>query len=305
MILHAVRAPALTAILLVAATTAAQSQIGGLLKKGKDAAAGKATDAAVAQVPPQKVDVLPCAVTYEQLDALEKGLQAELDAAPAAKKEAEDRQKAAETEQKAYDKAMDDYNRKNASYNACRDKVLNDPAANRKAEEASAKAEAESRKAGQIDEAALEAQAQRAQAAAEKVANGTATAADRQVLADFQATMAGIQKSGNAAIAAHGEVSALSKEQQERLARCGEEPKQPVSPSALGWSPERVVLEKGAKAAGMDPETYRVVRDCAIKSANLRLSNKNYSDADANRMNGKLESIQKTMNAMRAAKVPI
>jgi hypothetical protein len=299
------RAVSLTAILLTATVATGQAQIGGLLKKGTNAAAGKATEAAVAQVPPQKVDVLPCAVTYDQLDALQKGLQAELDAAPAAKKEAEDRQKAAESEQKAYDKAMDDYNKKYEAYNSCRDKVENDPAARKKAEAASAKAEKESQKAGQLDEEALQAQALKAQAAAEKVANGTATAADRQVLADFQATMAGVSQTGNQAIAAQQEVAVLSKEQQARLAKCGEEPKRPASPSGLGWSPERVLLETGAKAAGMDPQTYLAVRDCAIKSANLRLTNKNYSEADANRMNGKLDAIQKTISSMRSAKVPI
>jgi hypothetical protein len=63
-----------------------------------------------------------------------------------------------------------------------------------------------------------------------------------------------------------------------------------------------VVLEAGAKAAGMDPETYKVVRDCAIMSANLRLSDKN---RDAEKTNAKLSEIQQTLNSMRAAGVPI
>ena len=71
----AARLASITAILLVAIAAPGQAQIGGLLKKGKDAAAGKAGETAAAQVPPKTVDVLPCAVTYEQLDALERGLK--------------------------------------------------------------------------------------------------------------------------------------------------------------------------------------------------------------------------------------
>ena len=303
MITTATRAASLTTILLAAAVATGQAQIGGLLKKGTNAAAGKATDAAVAQVPPQKVDVLPCAVTYEQLAALEKGLQAELDAAPSAKKEAEQRQKAAESEQKAYDKSLDDYNKKNEAWGSCRDKVINDPVARQKAEAAGARTEAASQQAaGAVDEQQMMAMAEKAQAAAQRVSNGTATAADRQTLADYQAYMAKVSQAGNAALAGAQEQQALSAEQQAKLAKCGEEPKRPTAPSSLGWSPERLLLETGAKAAGMDPVTYLAVRDCAIKSANLRLNDKN---PDAARMNSKLQEVQNTLGAMRSAKVPI
>jgi hypothetical protein len=300
---HATRSATIAAILLATVTASAHAQIGGLLKKGKDAAAGKATESAAAQVPPTKVDVLPCAVTYDQLTALEKGLQAELDAAPSAKKEAEQRQKDIESEQKGYDKALADYNKKNEAWGSCRDKVMNDPVARQKAEAASAKSEAAAQKAaGAVDEQQMMAMAEKAQAAAQRVSNGTATAADRQTLADYQAYMAKVSQAGNAAIAGAQEEQALSAEQQARLAKCGEEPKSPTAPSQLGWSPERVLLETGAKAAGMDPATYLAVRDCAIKSANLRLKDGN---PDASRMNPKLDEVQNTLNQMRSAKVPI
>jgi hypothetical protein len=299
----AARAASITAILLVATATVGQAQVGGLLKKGKDAAAGKAVESAAAQVPPKTVDVLPCAVTYDQLDALERGLKAELDAAPQAKKQAEDRQKSVESEQKAYEKAMNDYQKKNEAWGACRDRIENDPATKKQIAELEAKAEKDRAKAeASMDEEALEAQAKRVQAAAERVANGTATAADRQAMADFQAQMAGMQQANNEIMATSAEASALTEAQRERLKKCGEEPVQPKSPTSLGWSPERVLLETGAKAAGMDPETYKVVRDCAIKSANLRLSSKN---PDADRTNAKLNEIQQTLNSMRSANVPI
>ena len=140
------------------------------------------------------------------------------------------------------------------------------------------------------------------QAAAQRVANGTATAADRQALADFQAQMAQVAAGGNAATATSAESNALTEAQRERLAQCGQEPVPPTMPTSLGWSPERLLLELGAKEAGMDPETYKVVRDCAIKSANLRLSAKN---KDADKINSKLSEIQQTLNSMRAAGVPI
>jgi hypothetical protein len=300
----AARTATLTAILLLATAAVGHAQLGGLLKKGKDAAAGKAGESAAAQVPPKTVDVLPCAVTYDQLEALERGLQAELEAAPSAKKEAADRQKSADADQKAYDKATNDYNKKNEAWGACRDRVENDPATKKKLAELEAKSNADAAKAeAAVDEQALEAQARKMQAAAERVANGTATAADRQALADFQAQMAKLQQTGNAMVATNAESSELAAAQRERLAKCGEKPVQPTMPSSLGWSPERVLLEKGAKAAGMDTETYKVVRDCALKSANLRVTSKNYPDAD--KLNSKLSEIQQTLNSMRAAGVPI
>ena len=303
---HAARTATVTAMLLATVAATAHAQLGGLVKKGKNAATGKATDAAAAQVPPTKVDVLPCAITYEQLSALEKGLEAELAAAPSAKKEAEQLQKQAEAEQQAYDEADKAYRKKSESWNSCRDKVINDPAANKQAEEIAKKSEAAGNKAAAgVNQSELEAMGMKAKAAAEKVQNGTATAADRQVLADFQAYMAKISQSSNAVIAASNEQTALNAEQQARLVKCGEEPKPPTKPYSLGWSPERVLLEKGAKAAGMDPETYKVVRDCAIKSANLRLSEKNMSKDKADQMNSKLEQVQQTLTSMRSANVPI
>lgn len=297
------RVTTITAILLVATTAAGQAQIGGLLKKGKDAAAGKAGEAAAAQVPPKTVDALPCAVTYAQLEALERGLEAELKAAPAAEKEAESRQAAVESERKAYDKAMDTYRTKQESYSACRERVNNDPATKKKLAELEAKGEAEQAKAeAAVDEDALEAQMKQMQAAAERIANGKGTAADQKTMADFQAQMGKIQQSSNAAIATGKEASKLTLAQQEQLKKCGEEPEQPKNPSYLGWSPERVLLETGAKAAGMSPAAYQVVRDCAIQSANLRLSDKN---PDADKTNAKLTEIQQTLKSMRSAKVPI
>jgi len=299
----AARLASITAILLVATAAVGQAQIGGLLKKGKDAAAGKAGETAAAQVPPKTVDVLPCAATYDQLAALERGLEAELKAAPAAEKEAKNRQDAVESEQKAYEKAMDDYRKKNDAWGACRDRIENDPATKKKLAELEAKAEADQAKAeAAVDEKALEAQAKQVQAAAERIANGTGTAADQKTMADFQATMAGMQQANNQVMATSAEAGRLTQAQQEQLKKCGQEPEQPKNPSSLGWSPERVLLETGAKAAGMSPQAYQVVRDCAIQSANLRLSDKN---PDADRTNAKLDEIQQTLKSMRSAKVPI
>jgi hypothetical protein len=300
----AVRLASLTAILLVASAAVGQAQIGGILKKGKDAAVGKAGESAAAQVPPKTVDALPCAVTYEQLEALQRGLDAELKAAPSAKKEAENRQKEAESQQKAYEKAMNDYEKQSESWNACRERIENDPATKKKLAELEARSEADQARAeAAVDEAALEAQAREMQAATQRIANGTGTAADRQTVANFQAQMAGMQRVSNQALATSAEATALTEAQRERLKKCGEKPVPPMGgSSSLGWSPERLLLETGAKAAGMDEETYKVVRDCAIKSANLRLSDKN---KDAAKMNAKLSEIQQTLNSMRAAGVPV
>ena len=93
-------------------------------------------------------------------------------------------------------------------------------AAQQKTETAAGKANIE-----ESEQAALEKQAQEAQAAAERISNGTGTAADRQTLADFQKTMAGVGARGMGAANAAQDAADLDKAVIAKVEKtCGGEP---------------------------------------------------------------------------------
>ena len=303
---HLVRTLSACAVALAVVVSTGHAQLGGLKKKAQQAVEGKATDKAVAQVPPQQVDALPGNLSSADLDAAIKGMNAELAAAPGAAKEAESRQKAAESEQKAYEKATADYEKQQKTWDACVERVRNDPAAAKKSKEASDKAEKASKQAtGNIDEAALEAKARQAQAAAERIAAGKGTAADQKLMADFQAEMAKLQQGGQATMAAINEQQALSDEQAAKIKACGAEPQSPKQPDGLGWSPERVLMQKGAQAAGKPEQQYALLREFAIMSSGMRVTSKKYSQDEATRINAQLDALRDLTGQMRAAKVPL
>ena len=126
------------------------------------------------------------------------------------------------------------------------------------------------------------AQAEEAQAAAERVSNGTATAADRQTLADFQKTMAGVQGNANAAMAAMQEETALQKAVADSIkAKCGAEPKAPTLGGSAGAGPGRRAARRlparrkrstrrRRKRPGCRKDEYRLVRE---KAKGFALSN--------------------------------
>lgn len=303
---HLARILGACAVALAVVVSTGHAQFGGLKKKAQQAVEGKATDKAVAQIPPQQVDALPGNISSADLDAAIKGMNAELAAAPGAEKEAEARQKAAASEEKAYEKASADYEKQRKTWDACVDRVRNDPVAAKKSKEAADKAEKASKKASDdIDQDALEAKARQAQAAAERIAAGKGTAADQKVMADFQAEIAKVQQGGNAAMAAAREEQALSAEQEAKIKACGAEPQAPKRPEGLGWSPERVMLQKGAEAAGKPEQQYALLREFAIMSGGMRVTSKKYSQDEATRINAQLDAIRDLTGRMRAAKVPL
>lgn len=301
---HPARSAALAAVALAVASSLAHAQLGGLTKKAKQAVSGEANKAVAAQIPPKEVDALPCNLTYEDLEAAEKGMQAELAAAPTAEKEAEQKQKNADAERKNYEKARTEYDKKSQAWGACRDKVQNDPAAKKKLDELEAKARA----SGDItyDEEEIKALALRAQAAAERIGSGRGTPEDEKAMQEFQRATAKMQGQANAAISANQEVSAYERERQAVFEKtCGAEPKAPTAPGSDYYSAEKILQEKGAAATGLPTSKYALIRECAIMASTVRLRSKNVGQEAADRINKKLEELQQLTTQMRAAKVPL
>ncbi len=301
---HPARSVALAVVALAVTSTIAHAQLGGLTKKAKQAASGEANKAVAAQIPPKVVDALPCNLTYADLEAAQKGMEAEIAAAPTAEKEAEQKQKNAENEQKAYEKARTEYDKKSQAWGACKEKVLNDPAAKKKLEELEAKARA----SGDIQysEEELKALALRAQEAAERTGQGRGTAEDEKTMQEFQRAMAKLQGQANAAISASQEVSAFERERKAIFEKtCGAEPTAPTAPGSNAYSAERILQEKGAAATGLPTSKYALIRECAIMASTVRLSTKNTSQDEVDLINKKLEELQQLTGRMRAAKVPL
>jgi hypothetical protein len=260
MMIRPARRPA-TLVLILAfasvASTEAHAQFGKLKKK----AAAMAVEASgVPTKPPTYVK--STTMTAAQLKQLNSGLGAMISKAPTAQKEYEQANKNLERQTQDYQKAQTEYDKKAASYNACVDRIRT--VENAKHDSLAAKAD-QSLQANQMNEsqeAQMITQAEKAQAAAERVANGTATAADRQTLADFQKTMAGVSAKSQQAASSMQEVSAADQAAAARLEKeCGKAPVEPTPPASAPSSPRDILQKAGAEAAGTNANQFAVWLD--------------------------------------------
>ena len=255
---RAFAAAALAALLCIGVSRSAEAQFGKIKKAVTDQAAS------AAGVPTKKhVVVDRIGLTVEDLQALKKGVSAEVAAAPAILKQAEEDQKKNEKAQEQYSRELEAYEKSSNKFSACRDKLVESEQGQEDALAKKGEAASDKANLGDSEQAALEAQALKAQEAAAKVAAGTATAEDRKTLADFQKTMAGISGRGASAMDASNEASKFKQEQAGRItAKCGAEPQSPKAPPGTGG---QLAAEKfqqtGREAAGMEAQPYRVKRE--------------------------------------------
>jgi membrane protein involved in colicin uptake len=240
----------------------AAAQIGKLKKvvTGKAVASGKLASCMPDRSP---TVVASLSLTPAQIAKINAGLDAELATHSAARKEYEQRLKASEKENEAYQKAHAEWEKKNEQYTKCADKVREADA--KKSEDLNARAEAAGDKAKDLDAERMTQLAERAQAAAERVSRGQGTAEDRATLAEFQKSMAPIQAMGAETQAAMQESAEFNKGADARVEKaCGKKPEEPKAPEGMGKSPERTAQEAGAKAAGMDAQSYAEARDLLL-----------------------------------------
>lgn len=254
---HGPATMALAALISLTAAPDAAAQLGKLKKAATDKAAQAA---GVPTKAPVMVDRI--GLTTADLKALEAGISAELAAAPGILRQAEEDQKNREKAQEKYSKDYEAYQKASEKFTTCRDKLV---AKERPQEEAlEKKHEAEVKKAdmGESEQAALEAQAMKAQEAAQKVANGTATAEDRKTLQEFQQMAAGLSTRGTAPMASANELTEFQKGQLGRItASCGAEPQAPKSPGGGAQMASEQIKDAGAKASGMDARQYVLKRE--------------------------------------------
>ncbi len=254
---QAVAAATVAAILALVTASSAEAQFGKLKKKATDAAASAAGVPTKKPVVVDRIDL-----TAADLAALEKGLAAEIAAAPGIMKRAEEEQKNREKAQAQYDRDRSAYEKASEKWQACRDKLVEkerpqEEALERKSEAAAGKADV-----SEDEQASLEAQALKVQEAAQRIAAGTGTEADRKLMADFQKTMAGVQGRGADAISTSNEASAFKRGQAERIvAACGAEPTAPKAPGGGSQMAAEQIQQAGATAAGMEMKGYHIKRE--------------------------------------------
>ncbi len=285
------------------------AQLGKLTKKATDAAGNAAGVPNSNARYVKKIDL-----TSAQLNQVNKGLAQSVKVGPETIKKWEKQQADYEKANADHEKANADYTKKQEKYDQC---VESEKAkAQGKIEAANNKANAASERAGKsVDTASMMAQAQAAQAAAERVKNGTATAADRQTLADFQKTMAGVSAGSNASISAMQESSALQQAVADSIKKkCGEEPKQPAAVGgggAAGGAPTSAaedINKQGAEAAGMSDSEFRMAKEKAMGYAASNTQVQGGSDTpddEAKSINDALGQTRDLMAQARKANVPL
>ena len=288
-------------------TTSSHAQLGKLTKKATSAAAGAAGVPTGNTRAVKKIDL-----TAAQLAQVNKGLGAAVTQGP-------DIIKKWAKQQEDYDKAYSAYTKAKEKYDACVEKEKE------KAREKMEAANNRSNQAGEkmqksVDTTTMMAQAQAAQAAAERVNNGTATAADRQTIADFQKTMAGVQSNTGAMMAAMQEGTAISQAVADSIKKkCGDEPKEPANPSsgsgrtgkaggAAPTSAAEEINQASAEAAGMTDSEFRLAKEKAMGYAASNTEVQGGSDTppdEAKSINSELAQTRDLMAQANKANVPL
>jgi len=287
------------------------AQLGKLTKKATDAAGNAAGVPNSNARYVKKIDL-----TSAQLIQVNKGLAMSVKVGPETIKKWEKQQADREKQQADYDKANADYAKKKEKYDQCVESEKEK--AQGKIESANSKANAASERAGKsVDTASMVAQAQAAQAAAERVKNGTATAADRQTLADFQKTMAGVSAGSNAAMSAMQESAALQGAVADSIKKkCGEEPKSPAQGGGGGGaaggaqptSAAEDINKQGADAAGMSDSEFRLAKEKAMgyAASNTQVQGGDgTSNDEAKAINDALGQTRDLMAQANKANVPL
>jgi hypothetical protein len=296
---------ALSLIASAGTPTDAAAQLGKLKK-----ALGKKTETADAGggcVPTGKAtEVQTFTLTAAQMAKINAGLDAELEAAPAATREYDTRVAASEKENAAYEKANEQYNKDSEKYEACAGKVRDSDQA--KSEELHGKSDASGAAVrGEMSEEEITALAERAQAAMQRVSAGQGTAEDHKTIEQFQQMATGFQTRSMDATAAAQESHTFDQEQEARVEKaCGKGPVAPTAPTSAE-PPAETIRSAGAKAAGMSPNDYALGRETLIAAAysNLVVKPGKLSGEEADAMNQAIQETAGKLCDLRKAGVPL
>jgi hypothetical protein len=301
--------------LLLLVSTGLPSTAAAQLGKLKKALGDKAKESAcVPDRPPTIIQTVT--LSAAQMAAINAGLDAEIEAAPALYAQADKDQEAAEERMKEYNKAHEAYQKEGEAYEKarqkhekCAEKVQADESAEH--EKLSQKSEAAGQKLQtEIDTAGMQDLAARAGAAAERVSQGKGTPEDHATMAQFQQMMAGVSASGAQVAAATQEVSSHNRQSQARLEKaCGPTPVAPEPPElpASAELPGAKMRKAGAKGAKMSDQEYHVGRETllALAMSNSVVKGSGGGGGEEAKQNEQIKAAAQTICRMNKAKVPL
>jgi hypothetical protein len=295
------------ATFIAVATTLLACRVEAQFGKLKKAATDQAASAAgVPTSPPRYVQNID--VTAAQVDQINKGLDAELAAAPQAMKTAEEQSKNIEKAQQQYEKDRTAYEKASTAYDSCKEKVIT---ANKAGHDSLAKkteSAANNAAPTMSDQEAMQAQAEKAKAAAQRIQAGTGTAADQQTIADFQKMAAAMSSKGMQAAAVGQQAASYDQATIDKINKtCGTQPVAPTAPSSTGTTAADVIRQAGASAAGVSMASYPALREKVIGYAqsNTQVKGGSIPEADANAINTALGQTRTKVTQMQKAGVPI
>lgn len=293
---------ALAVLVAIVASSDAQAQLGKLTKKATSAAANAA---GVNTTPARSVAAID--LTSAQLKQINAGLAAEIAATPGALKDAETAQKNYDKAQEKYNKDYEAYTKADEKWEACKEKVIKDAEPTRTAAQQKTEAAGKNADIDESEQAALEKQAMAAQAAAEKVQNGTATAADRQVLADFQKTMSGISSRGMGAVNAAQDAANLDQAVVKQIEKtCGGEPVKPEAPKSPANTAAEQIQAAGAAASGLPNWNIAREKGLGYASSNTQVKGGDKTpQAEADAINAELATMRTNLASMQKAGTPM
>jgi hypothetical protein len=290
------------ALVAILASSNAQAQLGKLTKKATTAATNAA---GVSTIPARSVAAID--LTSAQLKQINAGLEAEIAATPTALKNAETAQKNYDKAQEKYTKDYEAYTKADEKWEACKEKVIADAQPGRDAAQQKAEAAGEKASVDESEQEALERQAKEAQAAAERISNGTGTAADRQTLADFQKTMSGVSARGMGAATAAQDASNLDQAVIKQVEKtCGGEPVKPEAPKSPANTAAEQIQAAGAAASGLPNWNIAREKGLGYASSNTQVKGGDKTpQAEADAINAELATMRTNLVSMRKAGTPM
>lgn len=302
-------------LVALALPSAAAAQLGGLARKAKEAAKGKAEakvdEALYVPPPPPEFDDRVLEITGDNLPRLLAGLNAEAAYAKDASAEFKARQAAYERARKEYDAAMKEYDERMGTWEACAEKFRE---SERKASEANdAKVEKALSEMGTDEfEAYVEDLAVRGEALARDVQAGKNDPETQRRQREYQAEVAAMQAEQNRRMAQAmsgmaAEHERARTEDPRLIEACGEEPERPVEPESVLGGPEGVLADKGSEAAGMTRDQYAIMRERVLYWADEdgMPSGMGFSEGEMGTLSAHKDDIAAVVERLKKAKVHI
>ncbi len=304
------------ALVLLGIAVPAEAQLGGLTRRAQGAAQQRVEQRIEEELPYTR---LPAPAFHDRileinearLRGVLRGFAEEVEFAGRAGEEYRAQVRAHEVAVREYDAALEAYEAKMEPYTACVDRF------NAQEERAQAANQALVEKAieDMDDEefaAYIEDLALRGEVMAREIQSGRN---DPETQRRHEAYMAEVAKmeaeqARRMELALRGATAERERSSTENArleAACGPAPVRPASPQSSLTTPEGALAQRGARAAGLTPEQYSIMRERVIywSQRSGRPTGMGYSDGEMAALGGEKSNIERVVRRMRDARIPL